>query len=78
MAVNSHPENDHEADRCPENSHGKKIVVGMLLVELLHHNCHNDTTDVAPHRLECDHAPSDSVGANFHDVDLACDSVISG
>jgi hypothetical protein len=42
------PAHDHESNRCPEDSHSKKVVVRVLLVELLHHDGHDDTSDVRP------------------------------
>lgn len=92
-----HPEDDHESNWCPDDSHGQQIIIRVLLVELLHHHRADDAADVTPTQrnqlddlmamtgessakrqvmlpdcLESDHATSDPVWADLHNVNLAC------
>jgi hypothetical protein len=43
---NPNPKEDHQTDRRKEDSHGKKVIVGTSLVELLHHDGDDDSSDV--------------------------------
>lgn len=68
------PSISYQSNGRPEDAHGEEIVVGMPLVELLHHDGDDNATNVAPDSLECDHTPPDSVWADLNHVDSAGDS----
>lgn len=42
------PADNHERDGGPDDAHGEEVVVGVFLVELLHHDGDDDAADVAP------------------------------
>lgn len=42
------PADNHERDGSPEDAHGEQVVVGVFLVELLHHDGDDDAANVAP------------------------------
>lgn len=44
------PADYHESDGRPQDAHSKKVLVGILGIDLLHHHVADDATDAAPTR----------------------------